>query len=57
MFTGSRVVVEALLHHPVPAASRSSSLMIILLSPELLEMTVTSPGVLVQLQTFDVRCC
>ena len=42
VFTGGGVVIESLLHHPVP---------------ELLQMAVTPPGVLVQLQTFDVGCC
>ena len=42
MFTGGGVVIESFLHHPVT---------------ELFQMAVTSPGVLVQLQTFDVGCC
>ena len=42
VLTGGGIVVEPLLNHPVP---------------ELLQMTVTSPGVLVELQTFDVCSC
>ena len=65
VLAGGGVVVQTLVHHPVSAAhsyhvSGETLLYLaksLIYSPELLQMTVTSPGVLMQFQTFDVCCC